>query len=204
MSVLVGAQRFCHCQWLRADRVLHALLGLERFPSDDTIRNFFLRFSQGQIEPSGGPSWRWLLRLLQCPPALRAGLGLDGVWPRGPTGRRAQRVQSRRKGRNSHHPLLAVWPKHRSSCTLVAQWEHGAARGVVPFLQEALALLPEGMWVRTLRADSGFFDGNFLDFLEERGLPYGCGAPDPDAQTQCPGSRSGHPSMTITRPGSSR
>jgi len=44
MSVVVGAQRFAHCEGLRADRVLHALLGLERFPSDDTIRNFFLRF----------------------------------------------------------------------------------------------------------------------------------------------------------------
>ena len=48
----------------------------------------------------------------------------------------------------------------------------GAARGVVPFLQEALTLLPEGMWLRTVRADSGFFDGAFLDFLEERALPY--------------------------------
>ena len=48
----------------------------------------------------------------------------------------------------------------------------GASRGVVPFLQEALALLPEGMWVRTVRADSGFFDGTFLDFLEARALPY--------------------------------
>ena len=50
MSVVVGAQRFAHCEWLRADRVLHVLLGLERFPSDDTIRNFFMRFSQGHIE----------------------------------------------------------------------------------------------------------------------------------------------------------
>jgi hypothetical protein len=48
----------------------------------------------------------------------------------------------------------------------------GASRGVVPFLQEALALLPEGMWLRTVRADSGFFDGHFLDFLEERSLLY--------------------------------
>jgi hypothetical protein len=39
-------------------------------------------------------------------------------------------------------------------------------------LQEALALLPEETWLRTVRADSGFFDGSFLDFLEERALPY--------------------------------
>ena len=67
MSVVVGAQRFAHCEWLRADHVLHALLGLERFPSDDTIRNFFLRFSQGHIEAFWRPLWCWLLRLLKCP-----------------------------------------------------------------------------------------------------------------------------------------
>jgi hypothetical protein len=39
-------------------------------------------------------------------------------------------------------------------------------------LQEALAFLPEGTWLRTVRADSGFFDGSFLDFLEARAWPY--------------------------------
>lgn len=46
------------------------------------------------------------------------------------------------------------------------------ARGVVPFLQEALALLPEGTGLRTVRADSGFFEQVLLEFLELRGLSY--------------------------------
>ena len=50
MAVGGGAQRFAHSEGLRADRVLHALLGLARFPSDDTLRNFFLRSSQGHSE----------------------------------------------------------------------------------------------------------------------------------------------------------
>ena len=43
LSVIAGAQRFAHANQLRADRALHALLGMERFPSDDTIwiRRFF-------------------------------------------------------------------------------------------------------------------------------------------------------------------
>ena len=79
----------------------------------------------------------------------------------------------RRKGRNSHHPLLAVLAEAQF---ILHGWlrsgNTGAARGVVPFLQEALAFLPAGTWLRTVRADSGFFDGIFLDFLEERALPY--------------------------------
>ena len=66
MSVVVGARRFAHCQWLRADRVLHSMLGLERFPGDDTIRNFFRRFSQADIEVFWRPLWRWLLLLVKC------------------------------------------------------------------------------------------------------------------------------------------
>lgn len=174
MSVVVGAQRFAHSEWLRADRVLHALLGLERFPSDDTIRNFFLRFTQSHIEAFWRPLWRWLLRLVKCPAAGFA-LDLDSTV----FGREGQQegarkgFNPRRKGRNSHHPLLAVLAE---APFILHGWlrsgNTGAARGVVPFLQEALVLLPEGMWLRTVRADSGFFDGAFLDFLEARGLPY--------------------------------
>src|SRR5512137_3058350 len=74
VSVVVGARRFAHCQWLRADQVLHAMLGLERFPGDDTIRNFFARFSQGTVEAFWRPIWKWSLeKLAPC----AAGFHLD-------------------------------------------------------------------------------------------------------------------------------
>jgi len=173
MSVVVGAQRFAHCEWLRADRVLHALLGLARFPSDDTIRHFFLRFSQAHIEAFWRPRWRWRLLLLKCPAAGFA-LDLDStVFCREGRQEGARRgFNPRRKGRASHHPLLAV--RAEVPFILHGWWRSGntgAARGVVPFLQEALALLPEGAWLRTVRADRGFFEGTFLDFLEARALP---------------------------------
>ena len=58
----------------------------------------------------------------------------------------------------------------------------------MPFLQEARALLPEGMGLRTVRADSGFFAGAFLDFLEERALPHVVGARlTPTLKRQCAG-----------------
>src|SRR6186997_2667987 len=50
VSVLVGARRFAHVSLLRGDRALHALLGMTRFPTDDTIRNLFRRFGMGQVQ----------------------------------------------------------------------------------------------------------------------------------------------------------
>ena len=174
MSVVVGGQRFAHSSWLRADHVLHSMLGLERFPGDDTIRKFFLRFSQTHIESFWRPLWRWLLRLVACP---KAGFSLDldsTVFCREGKQEGARKgFNPRRKGRPSHHPLLAVLAE---APFILHGWlrsgNTGAARGVVPFLQEALALLPEGSWIGTVRADSGFCDGALLDFLEERSLPY--------------------------------
>jgi hypothetical protein len=47
-----------------------------------------------------------------------------------------------------------------------------SARGVVAFLDEALARLGEGFRLYGLRADSGFFIAEFLGALEVRDLPY--------------------------------
>ena len=51
---------------------------------------------------------------------------------------------------------------------------HGPAtsRGVVGFLEEALALWGQRQKIRLVRADSGFCDDALLSFLEQRSLPY--------------------------------
>ena len=53
LSVVAGARRFAHTlSLLRADVALHSLLGIRRFPFpvDDTIRDLFKRFGQGQCQ----------------------------------------------------------------------------------------------------------------------------------------------------------
>ena len=174
IGVITGARRFAHTEMARADRALHALLGLERWPGADTVRGLFHRFTQGTIQQFWRPLWVWLLEMIVCP-AGGFSLDLDStVFQR--TGRQqgaAKGYNPRRPGRNSHHPLLAVLAEvpfvlhgwRRSGNT-------GAARGVVAFLCEALALLPKGWAIRGVRADSGFFEEALLSFLEARGLPY--------------------------------
>jgi hypothetical protein len=174
IGVLTGARRFAHTELARADRALHVLLGMERWPGADTVRGLFHRFTQGTIQQFWRPLWRWLLGMMVCP-AAGFSLDLDStVFQR--AGRQAGAAKGynpRRPGRKSHHPILAVLAEvpfvlHgwlRSGNT-------GAARGVVAFLSEALALLPGGWTIRCVRADSGFFEEALLSFLEQRALPY--------------------------------
>jgi len=174
ISVALGASRFAHCDWLRFDSALHALLGIARFPANDAILRFFARFTQGGIEGFFRPLTRWLLALLKAPPGGFT-LDLDStIFNReGSQEGAAKGYNPCRPGRKSHHPLLAVLAE--APFVLHAWLRSGntaAGRGVLAFLSEALALLPEGWRIRCLRADSGFFDQALLGFLEERGLSY--------------------------------
>src|SRR4051812_21005471 len=74
MSVLVGAKRFAHANWLRGDRALHALLGIDRFPTDDTIRNLFRRFTMGNVQRLFEPLAQWQMERV---PLRSAGYTLD-------------------------------------------------------------------------------------------------------------------------------
>ncbi|MGC8808398.1 MAG: hypothetical protein ACP5QB_12830, partial [Thiomonas sp.] len=109
MAVLVGAKRFAHANWLRGDRALHALLGLDRFPCDDTIRNLFRQFSMGNVERLFAPLIEWQMQRV---PARAEGYSLDldsTIFER--YGRQEGSLKGhnpRKHGRPSHHPLLAV------------------------------------------------------------------------------------------------
>ena len=79
----------------------------------------------------------------------------------------------RRHGRPTHHPLLAGLAE--------AKWIlHGwlrsgnvaTANNVRAFMDECLALLAGLGTIHLVRADNGFFDGKFLDYLEGKDLPY--------------------------------
>lgn len=174
ISVLVGARRFAHASILRGDRALHALLGLERFPTDDTIRNLFRAFGMGQVQRLYEPLAEWQMQRL---PRRAEGYTLDldsTVFERyGQQEGSLKGHNPRKHGRPSHHPLLAVLSEaHFLLHGWLRSGNCGTSRGVEEFLKEALALWGQREKICLLRADSGFFDDKLLSFLEQRLLPY--------------------------------
>jgi hypothetical protein len=174
MSVLVGARRFAHASLLRRDRALHALLGMVRFPTDDTIRNLFRAFGMGEVQRFYEPMAEWMMQRL---PRREEGYALDldsTVFERyGKQEGSLKGHNPRKPGRPSHHPLLAVLSEaHFLLHGWLRSGNCGTSRGVEEFLKEALALLRQRVKIRLLRADSGFFDDKLLSFLEQRLLDY--------------------------------
>ena len=173
-AVVTGASRFAHTDWLRGDRALHAILGIKRFPGDDTVRGFFRRFTQRHIEEFWRPLWAWLLTLVVIP---KEGVHLDldsTIFCREGKQEGARKgYNPKRKGRPSHHPLVAVLAEVQF---VLHGWLRSgncsSAGGVVAFLTEALALAPAALKIVCVRADSGFFADELLTFLELKQLSY--------------------------------
>jgi hypothetical protein len=159
----------------RGDRALHALLGMDRFPSDDTIRNLFLRFGMGEVQRFFEPMTEWMMERLPRHPEGHS-LDLDStVFER--HGQQQEGAlkgyNPRRPGRVSHHPLLAVLTEsHFVMHAWLRSGNSGTGRGVTEFLKEALALWGERGPLRVVRADAGFFDQELFTFLQGRKIPY--------------------------------
>ena len=109
MAVLVGARALRARQLAARHRALHTLLGITRFPTDDTIRNLFRRFGMGDVHQLYAPLAEWQMQRL---PQRAEGYSLDldsTVFERyGEQEGSLKGHNARKHGRPSHHPLLAV------------------------------------------------------------------------------------------------
>jgi hypothetical protein len=177
-TVLTGGRRFAHVERLRADEVVRTILGVVRMPSAMTLTRYFGGFVQSQVEHLSEVLWSLVKTLVRCSP-LGAVLDLDStVFERYGAQEGSKKGHNPRKhGRPSHHPILAMLAESKM---VVHAWlrsgNAGSARGACAFLGETLSRLGDRFRLYALRADSGFFNAEFLDELERRGLPYAIAA----------------------------
>lgn len=171
-GVLAGSRRLAHIERLRWDEGLKKIFGIERFVSDTTLSRFFRRFGAAQVQEVFERLMRWQHGLI---PLSGEVLDLDSsVMERyGHQEGAFLGYNSKKHRRPAHHPLIATlgdrpWVLHawlRSGNT-------SSARGAEAFLEETLALLPEGTNIPYLRADSGFGIEPFLTKVEEKKFNY--------------------------------
>jgi hypothetical protein len=171
-GVLAGSRRLAHIERLRWDEGLKKIFGIERFVSDTTLSRFFRRFGAAQVQEVFERLMRWQHGLI---PLSGDVLDLDSsVFERyGKQEGALLGYNSKKHRRPTHHPLIATlgdrpWVLHawlRSGNT-------SSARGADAFLEETLALLPEGVRIPFLRADSGYGVEPFLTKVEDKKFFY--------------------------------
>jgi len=106
LNIWIGASRFCHCDWIREDAVLKEIFGMSSLPSQSTYSRFFGKFSQAYNNRIFPQLQHWTVQPIDTG-ALTIDFDSTVITRSGDQEGSARGYNPNRRGRNSHHPLMA-------------------------------------------------------------------------------------------------
>jgi len=161
---------------LRLDKVFQRIAGLDDYPVQSTISRFLKSF---RVETAKG------IAKVNHSLLMKARRDFEG-WSKitldldshvrtayGHQQRASVGYNPKKPGRASFHPLFCFIGETRDFLHgIFRTGKAHTSRGVKRFVDECLKRIPDGIREIYLRADSGFYNGNFLSYLEKKGILY--------------------------------
>jgi hypothetical protein len=182
LTVLSGGERFSHLSWwshgIEAIKKAFAVEWLPRASS--TLTRFWGKISTQSLAEKLGEAARQLaITIIGWQGIIEDNLNLDSsVLIRYGNQQGAKRgYNPKKRGRASHHPLLAFL----GSGYVVNVWNRsgdtGTGQGAVNFFHQTLILLGEDFRINRVLCDSGFYLIGFIEYLEGKSFSYIIGVP---------------------------
>lgn len=172
LGIWTGASRYIHCDWLRQDQTLARIFGYESLPSQSTYSRFFSKFSQARNTAVFPQLQRWFFEQINIG-GVTVDLDSTVITREGSQEGSAKGYNPNRRGRNSHHPLMAFISQTRMVANAwLRPGNTAASSNCVEFLRETFDAVLAKVKVGLVRADSGFYTNEILSDLEARQLPY--------------------------------
>ena len=171
VSVWLGGMKFSHTAMVRFDEGLKAVFNWNNLPCVSTYTRFFKRFSREKVDHCFGSINHWFFGQM---PQRTLTIDLDSSVITRHGNQEGSRIgyNPRRPGRPSHHPLMAFVADLRMVAhSWLRPGNTGSGNGSREFLAETIDILGHHK-IGLVRADAGFFDGEFLKYMEGRQLPY--------------------------------
>jgi hypothetical protein len=161
---------------LKKDKVLQSVIGYEDYHSQSTFSRFLSHFVVKGAQAIGAENSRMLLRVRHnFNNWLKLTLDMDShvktVY--GDQQRAKVGYNPKKPGRKSYHPLFCFIGETRDF--LLGQFRAGnkyTSNGSIQLLKQCLELIPRHIRQLYLRADSGFYSFEFLNFLERHLIRY--------------------------------
>jgi len=170
-SIWCGANRFMHTEVTRHDIALGKIFNWKEIPAQDTYKRFFNKFDQATNQKVSDHFYSWIFDNFKFDNFT---LDIDSsVMTRYGNQEGAKKgYNPSKKGRLSHHPLIAFV----NDIKLVANmWlrsgDSASSNNFLSFLEDTLSKL-KNKKVSLIRLDSGFFQKNILDYLEQTNRNY--------------------------------
>lgn len=173
--IILGLEKIDVSVLLKVNGVFHFLTGLPTFPDPQTLRRFLVR-SSTEILPKLWEVHNDLKKHFILQPSARSSFCFDfDSTAKTLYGKQEGVVKGYNPGhpgRKSYHPLV-VSESSLKDCLggFLRPGNAYTSDGVVELFGQALSLLPSNIRLRT-RADSGFYDGSFIQALDDHGVKF--------------------------------
>ena len=172
LSIWTGASRYIHCDWLRYDRVLQDIFAWDNMPSQSTYSRFFNKFSQARNTSFFPELQHWFFSQIQVD-NITVDLDSTVITKYGQQEGSARGYNPNKRGRNSHHPLMAfVSQTHMVANAWLRPGNTADNSSCVEFMQETFNEALKGKRIGLVRADSGFYTEDILSYLEKEKMNY--------------------------------
>ena len=172
LGIWTGASRYIHCDWLRQDQTLAQIFGYSGLPSQSTYSRFFSKFSQARNTAVFPELQRWFFDQINVG-AVTVDFDSTVITREGSQEGATKGYNPNRRGRNSHHPLMAFISQTRMVANAwLRPGNTAASSNCVEFMRETFDQAMDGVKVGLVRADSGFYTNDILSELEGRDIPY--------------------------------
>lgn len=165
IGVWCGANCFEHLEVTRQDEVIKEIFNWERMAGNRAFQRYFNKFNQAINQEVFTYLYQWFFSNLQFDNYT---LDFDStILTRYGNQEGARKGYNPKKpGRKSHHPLMAFIPE----CRMISNFwlrsgDSYTTNNFVGFLEDTLCKL-NGKKVGLIRADSGFYDRQIFDYLE--------------------------------------
>lgn len=172
VSIWCGACRFAHAETVRMDGTLTRLFGWQRAAGHKAIMRLFGRFDMLTNERVQAEVYRWFFSKISALKNVTLDVDSTVITRNGQQEGAVRGYNPGRRGRASHHPLLAFVAEARM---VVNFWlrpgNTHSSNNMLQFLESTLHHLGDKI-VGLLRADSGFFDEGIFGALETKNIAY--------------------------------
>ncbi len=172
VSIWCGACRFAHAETVRMDSTLTRLFGWPHAAGHKAILRLFGRFDMLANERVQAEAYRWFFGKIGALKRVTLDVDSTVITRNGAQEGATRGYNPGRRGRPSHHPLLAFVAEARMVANFwLRPGNAHSANNVLQFLESTLHHLSDKV-VGLLRADSGFFDESVFSMLESKQILY--------------------------------
>ena len=170
-SIWCGANRFLHTEVTRHDVALGKIFDWKNTPGQDTYKRFFSKFNQATNQKVSDYFYSWIFDnfkfdnfTLDIDSSVMTRYGQQQGAKKG--------YNPSKKGRPSHHPLIAFIADVKLVANMwLRSGDTSSSNNFLGFLEDTLSKL-KNKTISLIRLDSGFFQSDILDYLEQKPMDY--------------------------------